>query len=114
MDAILSIDTSRGNKIINLNGYAITPTVKEGWILKVADDLLQTMEYTTGASPAVVPITMQDITPTGMVSITLIVLCSPQLRPPVPLLVLQLRVFFPFRMFTGVSSASQIVVWDGL
>lgn len=65
MDAILSIDTSRGNKLVNKNGYAITPTVKQGWILKVADDLLQVMEYTTGEPPTVFPITMQDITPYG-------------------------------------------------
>ncbi len=65
MDAILSIDTSRGNKIINTIGFAITPTVKEGWILRVSDDLLTMMEYVTAKLPAVVPITMQDITPYG-------------------------------------------------
>jgi len=65
MDAILSIDTTRGNRIINTKGFAITPTVKEGWILKVSDDLLNIMQYVTGRLPAVVPITMQDITPYG-------------------------------------------------
>ncbi len=65
MDAILSIDTTRGNRIINTRGFAITPTVKEGWILKVSDDLLNIMQYVTGRLPAVVPITMQDITPYG-------------------------------------------------
>lgn len=65
MDAILSIDTSRGNKIVNHSGFAITPTAKEGWILKVSDDLLRIMEYTTGKLPVVVPITIQDITPYG-------------------------------------------------
>jgi hypothetical protein len=65
MDAILSIDTTRGNRIINIKGIAITPTVKEGWILKVSDDLLDIMQIVTGKLPAVVPITMQDITPYG-------------------------------------------------
>lgn len=65
MDAILSIDTTRGNRIINVRGFAITPTVKEGWILRVSDDLLDIMGYVTGRMPAVVPITMQDITPYG-------------------------------------------------
>lgn len=65
MDAILSVDTTRGNRIINVKGFAITPTVKEGWILKVSDDLLDIMQYVTGKMPAVVPITMQDITPYG-------------------------------------------------
>ncbi|WP_457753418.1 DUF1177 domain-containing protein [Thermococcus sp.] len=65
MDAILSVDTTKGNRIINVRGFAITPTVKEGWILKVSDDLLDIMQYVTGRMPAVVPITMQDITPYG-------------------------------------------------
>lgn len=65
MEAILSIDTTRGNRIINVRGFAITPTVKEGWILRVSDDLLDLMQYVTGMMPAVVPITMQDITPYG-------------------------------------------------
>ena len=63
MDAILSIDTSRGNRLVNRNGFAITPTVKEGWILKVSDDLLRVMEHTTGSPPVAFPITMQDIVP---------------------------------------------------
>ncbi|WP_231963784.1 DUF1177 domain-containing protein [Thermococcus chitonophagus] len=65
MDAILSIDTTKGNRIINIRGFAITPTIKEGWILRVSEDLLDIMEYVTGRMPAVVPITMQDITPYG-------------------------------------------------
>lgn len=65
MDAILSIDTTRGNRVINVKGFAITPTVKEGWILRVSEDLLTIMEHVTGRRPAVVPITMQDITPYG-------------------------------------------------
>jgi len=65
MDAILSVDTTKGNRIINVRGFAITPTVKEGWILRVSDDLLDIMQHVTGKMPAVVPITMQDITPYG-------------------------------------------------
>jgi len=65
MDAILSIDTTRGNRVINVKGIAITPTVKEGWILKVPEALLDILQNVTGRVPAVVPITMQDITPYG-------------------------------------------------
>ncbi len=65
MDAVLSVDTTRGNKVLNFKGFAITPTVKEGWILKVSEDLLRIMEYVTGKPPVVLPITMQDITPYG-------------------------------------------------
>ena len=65
MDAVLSIDTTKGNRIVKWRGFAITPTVKEGWILKVSDDLLNIMEITTGRIPRVCPITTQDITPYG-------------------------------------------------
>ena len=65
MDAILSVDTTRGNLVINRRGFAISPTVKEGYILKVSPDLLRIMAIVTGQAPAVLPITMQDITPYG-------------------------------------------------
>ena len=65
MDAIISIDTTKGNRIAKWRGFAITPTVKEGWVLKVSDDLLDIMEITTGRLPRVCPITTQDITPYG-------------------------------------------------
>ncbi|MED1742896.1 MULTISPECIES: DUF1177 domain-containing protein [Brevibacillus] len=65
MEAILSIDTTKGNKVINHRGIAISATVKEGYILRISDDLLRIMEMTTGQLPVTFPITMQDITPYG-------------------------------------------------
>ena len=65
MDAVLSIDTTKGNRVLNHRGIAISPTVKEGWILKVAPDLLRILEMTSGRPPVTFPITMQDITPYG-------------------------------------------------
>ncbi|WP_034911611.1 DUF1177 domain-containing protein [Erwinia sp. 9145] len=65
MDAVLSIDTTKGNRIINHKGFAISPTVKEGYILRVSEDLLRVMEMTTGQLPVTFPITTQDITPYG-------------------------------------------------
>lgn len=65
LDAILSVDTTKGNRIINHRGFAISPTIKEGYILKVSDDLLDTMIITTGELPKVFAATMQDITPYG-------------------------------------------------
>src|SRR5699024_4539337 len=65
MDAVLSIDTTKGNEIVNHRGFAITPTVKEGYILKVSKDLLHLYTQTTGKLPVTLPITTQDITPYG-------------------------------------------------
>lgn len=65
MDAILSVDTTKGNRIVNYRGFAVTPTVKEGCILKVSEDILDIVEWSSGNSPVILPITMQDITPYG-------------------------------------------------
>jgi len=65
MEAILTVDTTRGNRIVNHRGIAISPTVMQGWILRVAEDLLTIQQHVTGRMPVVLPITMQDITPYG-------------------------------------------------
>lgn len=65
MDAILSVDTTKGNRIINKRGFALSPTIKEGYILRMSEDLLSLMSVTTGKLPAAFPLTQQDITPYG-------------------------------------------------
>lgn len=65
MDAILTIDTTKGNRIINVRGFAISPTVMQGYILRVSEDLLDLMQWVTGKMPVVFAITTQDITPYG-------------------------------------------------
>ena len=63
MDAILSVDTTKGNRVINHKGFAISPTVKEGYILKTSEDLLDIMQIVSGRMPAVFTLTTTDITP---------------------------------------------------
>jgi uncharacterized protein DUF1177 len=63
MDAIVSIVTTRGNRVINHRGFAISPTVKAGWILRPADDLLDIQQNVTGRLPVVLPLSMPDLTP---------------------------------------------------
>jgi hypothetical protein len=65
MDAILSVDTTRGNWVVNQRGFAITPTVKQGYILSVSADMLRIMSSSTGRAPLVLPISIPDITPYG-------------------------------------------------
>ena len=65
LDAVLSCDTTKGNRIINTRGFAISPTIKEGYILRVNESLLDIMQMTTGRVPAVFACTTQDITPYG-------------------------------------------------
>lgn len=65
LDAILCVDTTKGNRVYNKRGIAISPTVKEGYILRISEDLLSIMEIVTGELPTVFPLTTQDITPYG-------------------------------------------------
>ncbi|SKC65669.1 DUF1177 domain-containing protein [Maledivibacter halophilus] len=65
MDVVLAIDTTKGNEIMNYNGFSISPTVKEGYILKVSHDLTNIMKRVTGKLPKVFPLSQQDITPYG-------------------------------------------------
>ncbi len=65
MDAVFSIDATKGNRILNHRGFAITPTVKEGWILPVAPALVDLCEWVTGRSASVLALSTFDITPYG-------------------------------------------------
>lgn len=65
MDGIISIDTTKGNRVINERGFAVSPTVKEGFILRVDEELLSIQQNVTGRAPVVFAVTTQDITPYG-------------------------------------------------
>lgn len=63
MDAIVSIDTTKGNRVINHRGIAISPTVRQGYILPVSPDLVAAYETVCGVAAQVFPLSTQDITP---------------------------------------------------
>ena len=63
MDGVLSVDATKANLVVKGSGFAITPTVKDGWILKVSEDLINIYMWVTGHSPIIVPITLQDVLP---------------------------------------------------
>lgn len=63
MDAIVSIDTTKGNRVINHRGIAISSTVRQGYILPVSPDLVAVYETVCGIAAQVFPLSTQDITP---------------------------------------------------
>ncbi len=65
LDAILSCDTTKGNRVMNHRGFALSQPVKEGYVLRASDDILDLMQITTGRTPFVFPLATQDITPYG-------------------------------------------------
>lgn len=62
-DAYLSLDTTKGNRYVNHRGFAISPTVVDGYILHPADDLIELMEFVTGRKAVCFPLSTADITP---------------------------------------------------
>lgn len=84
LDAILCVDTTKGNRIYNKKGIAISPTVKEGYILRVSEDLLSVLETVTGELPGVFALTTQDITPYGNVCSILTVILQPSTATKAP------------------------------
>lgn len=65
MDAVLSVDTTKGNRILNHKGIAITPTARDGYLLPVSESLLDIYQRVTGLLPVVLPLSTYDITPYG-------------------------------------------------
>ena len=64
LDAVLVVDTTKGNRIMNDRGFMISPTDKQGCILCVSEDLVACREG-TGRRARTFPLTMADITPYG-------------------------------------------------
>lgn len=65
MEAILSVDATKGNRVSNHRGFAISPPVRQGWVLRIPEVLLDVVSRVTHSAPAVLPVTTQDITPYG-------------------------------------------------
>lgn len=65
MEAIISIDTTKGNRVFNHRGICLSQTVKDGYILKFSDDLVRIKEVTTGELAQTFAVSIQDITPYG-------------------------------------------------
>ena len=111
MAAILSVDTTRGNRFVNRRGVALTPVAKEGWILRVPDAMLDLMGWVSGELPTLLPLTTQDITPqeNGLWHINSIMQPATATRAPVIGVAVTAQTTVP-GCATGVSNAIDIDV----
>ncbi len=109
MEAILSVDTTRGNRVVNHKGIAITLPVKEGYILRASESMLDIYQWVTGLAPVIVPLATQDITPygTGLRHINNIVQPSTATAAPVVGVALTAEVPVPGAA-SGASQAADI------
>jgi Protein of unknown function (DUF1177) len=109
MAALLSVDTTRGNRALNHRGIAISPTVKAGWILRVSEDLITILQHVTGRAAVVVPLTMQDITPYGNGLYHLNSIVQPSTATDAPVVGVALTAELPVPgSATGASQATDI------
>ena len=111
MAAILSVDTTRGNRLVNQRGVAITPVVREGWVLPIPDQILDVLGWVSGQLPVTLPLTTQDITPqeNGLPHINSIMQPSVVGTAPVIGVALTSQTVVP-GCATGVSNAADIDV----
>lgn len=111
MAAILSVDTTRGNRLVNHRGVAITPVAREGWLLPIPDAILDILGWVSGELPVTLPLTTQDITPqeNGLAHINSIMQPSIMTGAPVMGVALTAQTTVP-GCATGVSNATDIDV----
>lgn len=109
MDAIISIDTTKGNRTINHRGIAISPTVKQGYILRPSEDLVATAEKVTGVPAVVFALATQDITPYGNDLHHLNSILQPATAAEVPVVGVAITTAVPVAgSATGASHATDI------
>ncbi|MEM0165758.1 MAG: DUF1177 domain-containing protein [Saccharolobus sp.] len=60
---ILSIDSTKGNRIAKFDDFAITHVIKNGYILKVSDEVIDIYNRVTGHEVYIIPLTTGDLVP---------------------------------------------------
>ncbi|QKR00204.1 DUF1177 domain-containing protein [Metallosphaera tengchongensis] len=60
---VLSVDSTKGNKIAKYDDFALTHVVKDGYIMKLDDDVINIYNKVTGHEIFLVPLTTGDLTP---------------------------------------------------
>jgi hypothetical protein len=105
------VDTTRGNRLVNRRGVAITPVAREGWLLPIPDALLDILSWVSGELPVTLPLTLQDITPqeNGLPHINSIMQPATVGTAPVIGVALTAQTTVP-GCATGVSNAADIDV----
>lgn len=62
-DLILSIDSTKGNIIAKYDDFALTHVIKDGYILKLDDNVIEIYNRITGHEIYFIPLTTGDLTP---------------------------------------------------
>ena len=110
MDAILTPETCKGNKMISHLGFAVTPPVREGFIMRPHASVLHIMEMVTGKQPAIFPITMQDVTPYELGVHHICGMVLPSIFSRISMYSFKLRGYFQIQPFASLLSPAHSVL----
>jgi len=83
---ILSIDSTKGNKIAKFDDFAITHVIKDGYILKPNDEIIDIYNRVTGHEVYFIPLTTGDLTPMDFNVYHISTLVSPWLYTESPVI----------------------------
>ncbi|AWR96854.1 DUF1177 family protein [Acidianus sulfidivorans JP7] len=106
---IISIDSTKGNRIAKYNDFAITHIVKDGYILKVPDEIIDIYEKVTEHEPYFVALTSGDLTPMEIKAYHISTLISPWLYTEAPVLGVATVSKYPIPGYeTGVQNITML------
>ncbi|ARM76926.1 DUF1177 family protein [Acidianus manzaensis] len=85
-DLILSIDSTKGNRLAKYDDFAITHVIKDGYILKLEDEVIDIYNRVTGHEVYMVPLTTGDLLPLDFNVYHISTLISPWLYTDSPVI----------------------------
>ena len=81
---VLSIDSTKGNRLAKYDDFALTHVIKDGYILKLSDEVLDIYNRVTEHEVYMVPLTSGDLTPLDVNVYHISTLISPWLYTSAP------------------------------
>jgi hypothetical protein len=102
---LISVDSTKGNRIAKYNDFAISHIIKDGYILKISDEIIDIYEKVTEHEPYFVALTSGDLTPMEVNAYHISTFLTPWLYTESPVLGLATVSKYPIPGYeTGVQN----------
>ncbi|AWR93790.1 DUF1177 family protein [Acidianus brierleyi] len=106
---LISVDSTKGNRIAKYNDFAISHIIKDGYILKIPDEIIDIYEKVTEHEPYFVALTSGDLTPMEINAYHISTFLSPWLYTESPILGLATVSKYPIPGYeTGVQNVTML------
>lgn len=83
---VLSIDSTKGNRLAKYDDFALTHVIKDGYILKLSDEVIDIYNKVTEHEIYMIPLTSGDLTPLDFNVYHISTLISPWLYTSAPVI----------------------------